>query len=884
MENFKKKLRQSQELHNQQQQQRQGEEQGQPRGRANSSSGARASSQSPPPNKPSATAGHTPPTRRAPALPKDKGTGGSQRRRVGSASESVGQSPAHRKPHRPAPAPPEGRRRSGGPRLSQEVPIPQSPANGEVQFGLETPPPHYSASLPTNLTHGQIQKYWPAQNGNLESDQDGFGTLESGENVIMDLSISQTDQEHSSSSPGEDSLPPPIHIRSASDSLILMQSASNSLPDLVGEDSSSPDVLDESGRGQGGGAEEAAKSSNHSYKHTRSMSLVGAMGEKGFKERPHASRKKKPRRAGSVKQRSRSPPNLPPPPPPEINSQEESDGALGADAGMVDQGGSSSQERDPSLQNNKTAVNVGFNEVLTTISNIDQQLDELSDEFIIKAPQNSTHATTGLTSLQDVCLVPSPVPEEEGEGDKEFQEDEWLCDIPSQQLGDKEVELELNDHDVGPELQIVSSISDHSPSHPQVSGEKTAKKTGKGKHRVMFKEEVEDIPSYEPRVDQVVPITPEEELPVGVAAIKMKLFGRHEQEAARYKKDGILSPKYTHPTNITFTEDYFSKSPTHRDSSPNANNNNSEEEPPETPVINGGEHIPKTQGPWEQQKYKVIGVRRRTNSNDHVKEKTPPPTHPKKPGLQIKYAEVSVKETPKPFATEVRNVHSLERKELKKRAHQSPPTTSAEGGNSLLASINDTLHVTSRYGSDSFLSNGETEHAHEASKHSSPGIMSSRGELEKIRAAHRKEAHTTPQSTPLNQLPHFIPLSQAAKPMQHSSPHIFSPPIPTTSLASGSGSGLAAMGGSPSRSVAAVGGSPSRSGDGVAAVGGSPSRSGGGVAAVGVGGSAPNRSGLAVVGGGARKPTPSLEGLQRRQDTQVTYDQQSQAHFFRSLV
>ncbi len=84
----------------------------------------------------------------------------------------------------------------------------------------------------------------------------------------------------------------------------------------------------------------------------------------------------------------------------------------------------------------------------------------------------------------------------------------------------------------------------------------------------MFKDEVEDIPnSYEPIADTTNQSDDDDEpLPSSVAELKKRLFGNQENESARYRREGPLSPKYTHPLNTDFT----------RERSPNANNNNSE--------------------------------------------------------------------------------------------------------------------------------------------------------------------------------------------------------------------------------------------------------------------------------------------------------------------
>ena len=186
---------------------------------------------------------------------------------------------------------------------------------------------------------------------------------------------------------------------------------------------------------------------------------------------------------------------------------------------------------------------------------------------------------------------------------------------------------------------------------------------------------------------------------MGVAALKKKLFGVAEQETTKYKKEGDLSPKHTHPSNIQFgTEHEFKKesSPFYRESSPNVNNNNGSDGEQATPKFPdhqlsetkavgpaAASSVPPSQTskkrqeglyetPWEKSavsKYKVIGRIRNSSVGKTAKERTPPPVSPKtKKGIQ--FGEVSTSETPIPGSTEIRNVHSLERTKLKKERIQ----------------------------------------------------------------------------------------------------------------------------------------------------------------------------------------------------------------------
>lgn len=70
----------------------------------------------------------------------------------------------------------------------------------------------------------------------------------------------------------------------------------------------------------------------------------------------------------------------------------------------------------------------------------------------------------------------------------------------------------------------------------------------------MFKEEVEDIPSYEPRIDDEAPPTgeePQQQIPSSVAALKEMLFGQAETQ--KYSKEGPMSLRFG---AFVDTEDY----------------------------------------------------------------------------------------------------------------------------------------------------------------------------------------------------------------------------------------------------------------------------------------------------------------------------------------
>lgn len=900
---------------------------------------------------------------------------------------------------RPAPMPPSGRRHSsssGGQVLPQEQPT--SPRH-EI-LPQETPPPQYSASLPSTAEgmHASFEgERWLSQEG-YGTEQD-FSTLESGQHMVVDLNITQTESEAPEYEVGgarverervglspnsiSDDTPPPNHARSASDS-ILLNTNSNSLPDLVREDnqedsSSSPEEV-----GYGGVAPLPSLPGAGSYRHTRHLSLMGGRrSNSAYKE----GRKKKPKRASSIKQRSRSPPNLPPPPPPPERAPPEGQGAESTE--HVD--GLSPPSHSGLARNPVSTTSLGFSEVMSTITNIDQQLDQMAEQYTTFKPQQAppTAATPPKTppsaTPRNVANILFNHPKlglfpatgsggggsDAGSG---FVEDEWLCDLPTSSSDHTPHTLAVRSpgHDVGPPLRVIAD-------HTHNGGPAESAKPAKAKHHVMFKEEVEDIPSYEPRVDETSP-PPEDELLTGVAAIKAKLFGSHEKEAVRYKKEGMLSPKYMHPVNMTFPDHYFGNGSA-QEVPPNINNNNSASEDDSEPILQqravtggvvstdealvkdtllmagsggaGRGESPPTDGkkaetsgvttpedpaepdqnlydaPWEKKavsKYKVIGVRRRSASPGQGKEKTPPPAAPKRLGPKIQIAEVSVEETPRPLTTaEVRNVHSLERKHSNEKAwgrgSVSPPMGGVASESSLLASISNTLQATSRYGSDSLLNNGESLPSQQGGgptvrKSSGEVKISSRGELEKIRAAHRKE--TTPN------VPRPPLLTQAST-RQNSLPQLFTsnsntPPshTPKVAAAVGVAGSQPQLYPSPNHTPYKSGGvvssqpsTPSRSagiglGGGVVGIGGGVVGLGGGVAGWGVTRSqpqlypqttsantmpshAPRSTVVGVAKGSGLRTAPhgiatSMEGLQKRPDTHVTYDAQTQAHIFRSLV
>ena len=502
-----------------------------------------------------------------------------------------------------------------------------------------------------------------------------------------------------------------------------------------------------------------------------------------------------------------------------------------------------------------------------------------------------------------------------------------------------------------------------------------------------------------------------------MAALKKMLFGAQEQSTAKYKKEGVLSPKHTHPSNMSFESGYkFSKesSPFYRENSPNVNNNNGSDVEQATPTAslanqqtlqngsvasavevssaqkpsNGVPQEGLYDPPWETSavsKFKVIGRMRvgsaGSGSGKLGKDRTPPPVSPKtKKGIQ--FGEVSTTETPIPGSMELRNVHSLERSKLKKErqerqkqrqqqqhspahdhsysldrpghkepspsppGHHSlsldrsghrqtsppstlipPPAASLGTGNedSLLASITDTLQKQSKYGSDTLLSPptsrmSGTEQQKITKKVPNEVRMSSRGELEKIRAAHRREPPPPPMGVASSVTPPTCTSPQGTTPT-HSSPQgignnvanrtspqgAFTAPVARTSprpqpymipMMSSRNSPPQQKGAPPTNSTHQNRGSPPTNSTHRSWM--SPSHSASSASpkqlqitplhssqiliSPGHNGSASRSASKRRMFSGRPRMAASLDELQTDPSIQVTYDASSKSHIFRSLV
>ena len=334
----------------------------------------------------------------------------------------------------------------------------------------------------------------------------------------------------------------------------------------------------------------------------------------------------------------------------------------------------------------------------------------------------------------------------------------------------------------------------------------------------MFKEEVEDIPSYEPRIDdEEAPPTEEEgseDIPSSVAALKKMLFGQASTQ--KYSKEGPMSLRFG---AFVDTEDYDEGlhemlTPTSQQGQPQLHDDQQPNHPDphyqhlttfndSTNSETGGEVVRgegegeggSSSQPWENEydtpwdskpisKFSVVG---------HRGKLTPSPAH------RTESFEVVSHTTDLPGNMERRNVSSLER-QLKNdpTSRVSPrqdlgysggtysqPSSNLEftdtgiQDSDLLQSIRTTLQTRSKYGSDSLLtsfSQGDVpanyyqQQGRAAMQQAKSGVRSARGDLEKIRTKH-KRAITLPTSysgPQTSKLKHKKALSRSHQSVSHS--------------------------------------------------------------------------------------------------------------------
>ena len=562
--------------------------------------------------------------------------------------------------------------------------------------------------------------------------------LELGRHVVMDLDIAQFDEhiiqqlpeaepeppEAESDHPPEPQLPPPAHFRS--DNLVHMHESTHSMPELNEHDSSeSPEDLP--------AATKEVLEVLPKISHTRHLSLI--VGSEGYKKK---SSKRTGSLKRSRSPPNLPPPPPPPEPYTGKSSVSEPSAEVKQESLVVESSpakGMKSNVSNTSLgfsevMNTISNIDHQLDELSTTPPKptVTAPKREMSDFFGISTfkpidllvpeyPEEEEQEeqidfscldaeddNAGQSGSEDADLrldtqvnlgtfsnETTTKPEDDVALERSTPEGGYSSENVLQIHPNGDIESELVDKNISPtkipDKQVTSRIffTDDTPYEnstsdsgrlPKVTNDnhKPPKPSHK-QHRVMFKEEVEDIPSYEPRVDEEVPST--------VAELKKMLFGDHETVNTKYKLgEGPLSPHYpSSGSSLPFDYDYHSDNSL----SPNINNNNSHLEghtASGTPPLEDEDEMENLYDtPWDKKpesKYVSSGHRK--------KDRSSPKLH---------YGAVSTHETPKPRNTEVRNVHSLER----------PPRKGFKGidDNSLLESISNTLQVRSKYGSDSLL-------------------------------------------------------------------------------------------------------------------------------------------------------------------------------------
>ena len=294
------------------------------------------------------------------------------------------------------------------------------------------------------------------------------------------------------------------------------------------------------------------------------------------------------------------------------------------------------------------------------------------------------------------------------------------------------------------------------------------------KNKVMFKEEVEDIPSYEPRIDnEGAPASAgDQDIPSSVAELKKMLFGQPETQ--KYSKDGPMSPRFGAIVDTDGYDEDLHKmlTPTqhHGTFFPDEQQQSShyqhlqgftatvdterEDSPQDGGLSPTPQRVPdegqenEYDAPWDSKpisKYSVVGHRKQALS----------------PAQRAQQFEVVTHTTATPGNMERRNVNSLERQlrtdtsstSLPEQLHfSSSPTQDSD----LLQSISSTLQTRSKYGSDTLLNMGQPQSfsqgdvpvnyhkpGHGKTQQGNEVRRSARSDLERIRTQHRGRSVTT---------------------------------------------------------------------------------------------------------------------------------------------
>ena len=760
-----------------------------------------------------------------------------------------------------------------------------------------------AAMLPTEAA-SSLPNFYPEQ-GHAPSPFDTISSITSDQHPVMDLDLTNHNPEAESDrldtaeeETEEHTLP--LHFLQESDHTpSMLEERTHSMPELNKHDgSTSPEVeplicQDESQLPPPRMALSQDTPTN-GRGHTRHLSLVGVK---------HFRKKRSSRRQGSVKMsRSRSPPNLPPPPPPPVEKEEERE-EEDHQRSLTPMSPPIPEEEAPSGSDSAdghslmpqpdghglmpqlvSSTSLGFTEVMNTILDIDQQLDQLTvlgpailsptqakpSVAIPKRPppppgyssssgnQNSG-TETGSEELDFSCLDDGGFDSLSGSSG-EYKIDEikaeprfssserstgvaeqvvpppsggWITLEARASLEQKpppvtsiKVEQDVREELLDKNLSLSAPHDKPVPSRISFEDEEEEEEEGavgagerplardeqavkhlpkldnreKRHKQVMFREEVEAIPRYEPRVDKEVDPTEEEGdpmeeegdppegitsegIPSSIAELKKMLFGNRERGTHTFERDSSTSPRaeaaaegfnYHYQRDSSISPRTETKSP---DESPEDSFHDSS---PPVRDEDTGENI--YDAPWDQKlASKVVLNRPRMSAIKRAEmgaaemgagEPRNPPTvvgaQARSPLPEhIQFSEVSSHEVAMPGDLELRNVHSLERPPRTKKR------TSMEIGKetSLLESISSTLQVRSKYGSDSLLNSSASSPEAlgylapppraSVSQDSSPALRkkqskevmrSARGELAKIRAEHKRDPRISPHTSPKSPL------------------------------------------------------------------------------------------------------------------------------------
>ena len=592
-----------------------------------------------------------------------------------------------------------------------------------------------------------------------------------------------------------DPKPHPNHQRSISDtSILLSRTNSSSLPELIDHTSStSPELIPDTVECARQQISQEAPTKRFRTKHTRHLSLLSGREVKRKKRR-------------SAQFRCRSPPNYPPPPPP---ANEDS-----ADEVETQRGCHTRKD------------SFGFSKVMQTISSIDHELQEMggvadtnttpniSPPMRFKAinpRQSPLHNSLEREQGEREGVISSlDTPgEEEGNGhDMQIFGEQEGGHVPSLQKDEIPTTGIFTTQDSTTDIIVPFSPTASSPTKktPPPIAAKPKQKPKPKKNKVMFKEEVEDIPSYEPRIDdEEAPSTaeveegPDENIPSSVAGLKKMLFG--QEQTQKYSKEGPMSLRFGAIVN---TDDYDEDlhemlSLTKQHMSPPPENNSTHQEPDQD-VSSHYQHLENftniqqnTTPDKEAVVHSLVAVEQQTSSpyvNEAQENEYDTPWDSKPIS---KYSVIGRKQTPSPAQKaepfevvthttavpgnmEWRNVHSLERQlrtdsassRVSPRQEYGYPVDNAAASqpahslqfsdtldihdSDLLQSISSTLQSRSKYGSESLLtsySQGDIpanyyQQQAQAELKQRGNSRSTRTELEKIRTQHRKMSITLP--------------------------------------------------------------------------------------------------------------------------------------------